>query len=138
MTDGGPDSTPVLINATPQLFVSDIAASCDFFIRMLGFAVEFTYGQPPFYAHVVRDGASLALRHVDRPVLEKLGEAMTADVDMLSASIAVHDVAALHREFEAAGATFHQALRTEPWGAQTFIVADPDGNLVLFAGNAGG
>ena len=24
-------------------------------------------------------------------------------------------------------------LRAEPWGARTFIVADPDGNLILFA-----
>jgi catechol 2,3-dioxygenase-like lactoylglutathione lyase family enzyme len=25
-------------------------------------------------------------------------------------------------------------LRTEPWGARTFIVKDPDGNLIAFAG----
>ena len=29
---------------------------------------------------------------------------------------------------------FFQTLKTEPWGARTFIVRDPDGNLVLFAG----
>ena len=85
MTDGGPTSKPILINATPQLFVSDIVASCDFFTRVLGFGVEFVYGEPPFYAQVIRDGASLALRHVDRPVMEKLAEAMKADVDMLAA-----------------------------------------------------
>jgi hypothetical protein len=27
-------------------------------------------------------------------------------------------------------------LRKEPWGAETFIVKDPDGNLLLFAGPA--
>ncbi|WP_407045994.1 VOC family protein [Mesorhizobium abyssinicae] len=31
------------------------------------------------------------------------------------------------------GARFHQTLRTEPWGARTFIVSDPDGNLICFA-----
>ena len=136
MTDGGPTSKPVLTNATPQLFVSDIVASCDFFTRMLGFGVEFVYGEPPFYAQVIRDGASLALRHVDRPVMEKLAEAMKADVDMLAASISVDDVQALYREFQAAGAAFHQDLRAEAWGARTFIVRDPDGNLLLFAGSA--
>ena len=135
MTDGGSTSKPALINATPQLFVSDIVASCDFFTRVLGFGVEFVYGEPPFYAQVIRDGASLALRHVDSPVIEKLAEAMKADVDMLAASISVDDVEALHAEFQAASATFHQALRTEPWGARTFIVRDPDGNLLLFAGD---
>ena len=136
MTDGGPTSKPVLINATPQLFVSDIVASCDFFTRMLGFGVEFVYGEPPFYAQVIRDGASLALRHVDRPVMEKLAEALKADVDMLAASISVDDVQALHREFQTAGVAFHQELRREEWGARTFIVRDLDGNLLLFAGSA--
>jgi catechol 2,3-dioxygenase-like lactoylglutathione lyase family enzyme len=125
MTDGGPTSKPVLINATPQLFVSDIVASCDFFTRMLGFGVEFVYGEPPFYAQVIRDGASLALRHGDRPVMEKL-----------AASISVDDVQALHREFQTAGVAFHQELRREEWGARTFIVRDLDGNLLLFAGSA--
>ncbi len=136
MTDGGPTSKPVLINATPQLFVSDIVASCDFFTRVLGFGVEFVYGEPPFYAQVIRDGASLALRHVDRPVMEKLAEAMKADVDMLAASISVDDVQALYREFQTVGVVFHQELRTEEWGARTFIVRDLDGNLLLFAGGA--
>jgi len=136
MTDGGPTSKPVLINATPQLFVSDIVASCDFFTRVLGFGVEFVYGEPPFYAQVIRDGASLALRHADRPVMEQLAVAMKADVDMLAASISVDDVQALYREFQTAGVAFHQELRTEEWGARTFIIRDLDGNLLLFAGSA--
>ncbi|HJR20123.1 MAG TPA: VOC family protein [Dongiaceae bacterium] len=127
---------PTLIAAVPQLFVSDIAASCAFFTDKLGFAVEFAYGEPPFYAQVKRDGAQIALRHVDRPVLDKISMAMKADVDMLAASISVDDVKSLYSEFQAADVAFHQALRAEPWGARTFIVRDPDGNLILFAGSA--
>ena len=127
---------PTLLAAVPQLFVSDIAASCTFFTARLGFAVEFHYGEPPFYAQVKRDGAQIALRHVDRPVLDKIAEAMKADVDMLAASISVDDVLALYSEFQLAGIAFHQELRTEEWGARTFIVRDPDGNLLLFAGSA--
>ena len=127
---------PTLLAAVPQLFVSDIAASCTFFTARLGFAVEFHYGEPPFYAQVKRDGAQIALRHVDRPALDKIAEAMKADVDMLAASISVDDVPALYSEFQLAGIAFHQELRTEEWGARTFIVRDPDGNLLLFAGSA--
>ena len=36
----------------------------------------------------------------------------------------------------AAGVAFAQPLKHEPWGARDFIVRDPDGNLVLFAGPA--
>ncbi len=125
-----------LISAAPQLFVSDLPASCDFFARKLGFAIDFVHGDPPFYGQVVRDGALIALRHVDEGVLNGISTAMKADVDMLASSIAVDDVKQLYLEFQAAGVVFHQALRSEPWGAQTFIVTDPDGNLLLFAGSS--
>lgn len=135
MTDGASQAT--VIAAIPLLFVSDITASCSFFTRKLGFALEFVYGEPPFYAQVKRGGAQIALRHVDRPVLDKIATAMKADVDMLAASISVDDIQALYREFQTIGVAFHQELRGEPWGAHTFIVRDLDGNLLLFADSAG-
>ena len=111
MTDRARAPKAALTKATPHLFVSDIAASCAFFARTLDFAVDFIYGEPAFYAQVTRDGASLALRHLDRPTLDQLATAMKADIDMLAASIAVDDVRALYGEFQSAGADFHQALR---------------------------
>ena len=53
----------------------------------------------------------------------------------LSASITVDDIHRLYAEFQSAGVVFHQGLRSEPWGAKAFIVKDPDGNLLLFAGS---
>ena len=46
------------------------------------------------------------------------------------------EIKQLFLEFQAAGITFFQTLKKEPWGAETFIVKDPDGNLLLFAGPA--
>jgi catechol 2,3-dioxygenase-like lactoylglutathione lyase family enzyme len=122
-------SKPTLLAAEPQLFVSDIGASCEFYTKKLGFKVAFTYGEPPFYGQVFRDGASLNLRYLDEPAIrpELRGH-------LLSASITLDDAKPLFLEFQAAGVVFHQVLRTEPWGARTFIVGDPDGNLILFAG----
>ncbi|MEZ5832505.1 MAG: VOC family protein [Dongiaceae bacterium] len=128
-------SKPVLGNAVPHLFVTDLAGSCGFFTGELGFGVDFVYGEPPFYAQVVRDAARIALRHVDRAVRDQIAAAMKTDIDMLAASIAVDDVDSLFLEFQAANVPFHQTLRTEPWGARTFIVTAPDGNLLLFAGD---
>ena len=48
---------PTLSSTAAQLFVADINASCDFFTEKLGFAVDFIYGDPPFYGQVVRDNA---------------------------------------------------------------------------------
>src|SRR5262249_36080478 len=108
---------------------TDIARACDFFTQKLGFAVVFLYGEPPFYGQVARDGVRLNLRHVDAPLFDP---ALREREDYLSASINVDDVERLYAEFRAAGAPFHQHLRKEPWGATTFVVKDPDGNLVLF------
>ena len=58
---------------------------------------------------------------------------------LLSASITVAtpaEIKKLFLAFQASGVRFSQALKKEPWGARTFIVIDPDGNLVLFAGPA--
>jgi catechol 2,3-dioxygenase-like lactoylglutathione lyase family enzyme len=125
---------PVLTAAEPQLFVSDIKAACDFFTAKLGFSVAFIYGEPPFYGQVTRDGARLNLRHVDAPAIDP---ALRDRESLLSASITVgtaEDIKQLFLEFQAAGVTFAQPLKHEPWGAKDFIVKDPDGNLVLFAG----
>jgi len=122
---------PVLLAAEPQLFVADIVAARGFYVSKLGFSEVFSWGEPPFYAQVGRDGARLNLRQLDGPALDR---ALRDREQLLSASITVDNVKALFLEYQAAGADFVQALKTEPWGARTFVVRDPDGNSVLFAG----
>lgn len=128
-TDAPKRST--LLAAEPQLFVADIGASCDFYTKKLGFAVTFTCGNPPFYGQVARDGARLNLRCMPLPILDRQ---LRDKEDLLSASVTLDDVKPLFLEYQAADVTFHHTLRKEPWGAGTFIVRDPDGNLILFAG----
>jgi catechol 2,3-dioxygenase-like lactoylglutathione lyase family enzyme len=123
---------PVLIEAQPQLFVTDIAKSCAFFTSKLGFAVAFTYGDPPLYAQVWRDGAKLNLRHVDRPLAD---HALAARESYLAATIALgtaDQVTRLFADFQAARVEFQQMLMQKPWGAIDFVVLDPDGNLLSF------
>jgi catechol 2,3-dioxygenase-like lactoylglutathione lyase family enzyme len=129
--------TKVVISATAaELFVADIKVSCDFFTQKLGFSIAFVYGEPPFYAQVKRDRGLLNLKCMDGPVIDpKLRD----QESLLSADMGVDtadDIKQLFLEFQAAGVTFFQTLRKEPWGAETFIVKDPDGNLLLFAGPA--
>jgi catechol 2,3-dioxygenase-like lactoylglutathione lyase family enzyme len=127
---------PALAGVEPQLFVADIKAACDFFTQKLGFSVVFVYGEPPFYGQVMRDGARLNLRCVDRPVFDA---AYRERESLLSATVTVdtvEDIDRLFAEFAPAGVSFHQTLQTQPWGAKDFIVRDPDGNLLCFAGPA--
>ncbi|MEM1049976.1 MAG: VOC family protein [Pseudomonadota bacterium] len=124
-----------IVAAEPQLFVSDMASACRFYAEKLGFSIGFSYGDPPFYAQVCRDGACLNLRQVDGPVFDD--DLRSRVPDALSATLILDDAKPLFLEFRKANITFHQTLRTEPWGARTFIVRDLDGNLICFAGHEG-
>ena len=128
---------PILTSISAQLFVADIQASCDFYTDKLGFVVDFVYGDPPFYAQVTRDNARLSFRHVDEPVFA--GDVRERE-DLLSASITVasaDEIEQLFLSYQALDVPFHQTLKQEPWGATTFVVVDPDRNLLLFAGPVG-
>ena len=128
-----PETQPFLSGAEPILYVTDFPASLAFFTQKLGFAVDFTYGDPPFYGVVQRDRARLCLRLVHEPVF--LGDIRERE-ELLSASITLDSAAAierLFRDYQAAGVPFHLTLKTQPWGARNFILRDPDGNLILFA-----
>ncbi len=123
---------PVLRAAEPQLFVADIGRSLQFFDEKLGFATSFAYGEPPFYARVVRDGAILNLRCVDRPVMDRAGEE-----GLLSASIVSTHLKALFLEFQEKGLAFAEPQTRQPWhapGTGPLIVEDPDGNQIMFTG----
>ncbi|HYD45326.1 MAG TPA: VOC family protein [Phenylobacterium sp.] len=123
---------PVITTCEPQVFVTDMPRALAFYTATLGFTVGFVYGEPPFYAQVVRDGAMLNLRHVDRPAIDR-----AAGPDLLSVAFGVSHAKQLFQELQERGAPFRQTLTREPWHGQgqgNFIVEDPDGNLLLFGG----
>jgi len=129
-------SKAIIVAAEPELFVANIKASLDFFNQKLGFAIAFSYGEPPFYAQVKRDGARINLKCVDSPVIDP---ELRDREELLSAAMTVataNEIKQLFLEFQCANVTFFQTLKKQPWGAQNFIVKDPDGNLLLFAGPA--
>lgn len=125
-----------IVGAEPQLFVADVERSCEFFSKKLGFSLVFSYGSPPFYAQVGRDGARLNLRRVEETVIDSK---VRDREGLLSASITVattDEIKLLFLEFQSAGVTFQQRLKRQPWSAKTFVIRDPDDNLLLFAGPA--
>ena len=135
-TEKSSPSKATIVCAEPQLFVTDIKRSCEFFQRKLGFSLVFVYGEPPYYAQVARDAAHLNLRRVERPVIEST---VRDREEFLSVSMTVataDEIKLLFLEFQSAGVAFTQTLKKQPWGAKNFIIKDPDGNLLLFAGPA--
>jgi uncharacterized glyoxalase superfamily protein PhnB len=129
-------ATPELNAAEPNLFIADFEAACAFYTDKLGFEIVFTYGEPPFYGQVRRGQALLNLRLIRRAVfvddIREREELLAASMTVGSAA----EIRTLFAEFQAAGVDFFRPLKQEPWGARTFIVRDPGGNLLLFAGTA--
>lgn len=83
-----------------------------------------------------RDGAHLNLKCVDSPVIDP---ELRDREELLSAAMTVgtaDEIKQLFLEFQSVNVTFFQTLKTQPWGARNFIIKDPDGNLLLFAGPA--
>ena len=129
-------SKATIVCAEPQLFVTDIKRSCEFFQKKLGFSLVFTYGEPPYYAQVARDAAHLNLRCVERPVIESAVRDREQLLSVFMTVATADEIKLLYLEFQSAGVAFTQTLKKQPWGAKNFIVNDPDGNLLLFAGPA--
>jgi uncharacterized glyoxalase superfamily protein PhnB len=123
----------MLKQAIPNIFVKDFRAALAYYTGPLGFHSLFVYGEPSFYAHVARDEAILAVRHVAKPVIDH-----AAGEDLLSAFVEVSDVDALYVSLNAAGARIRQAPRDEPWAMRSLIVSDLDDNLICFASSLSG
>jgi catechol 2,3-dioxygenase-like lactoylglutathione lyase family enzyme len=131
-----PAVQPILTSVAAHLYVRDLEAATRFFTTKLGFTTDFIYGDPPFYGQVSRDHAHLALRHMDESFFT---EDIRLREGLLSASITdatAEEIKQLFLAWQATDVHFYQPLRTEPWHARTFIVQEPDGNLILFAGPA--
>jgi uncharacterized glyoxalase superfamily protein PhnB len=127
---------PALTSVAAHLYVRDIPAAMNFFTTKLGFRVDFVYGDPPFYGQVSRGRVLLALRSMDEAFF---AEDIRSREELLSASITLataDEIRQLYLDYQANDVPMHQPLRNEPWQAKTFIVKDPDGNLILFAGPA--
>ena len=122
--------TPGIKRAIPVVFVSNVKASAEFYRDKLGFSIDFLHGQPPFYGSVIRDSACIHLRFVHEPAFVA---GLREREGLLSAFVVVDNAKGLFSEYRAAGISFVQPLKKEPWGGPAFIVRDLDGNWICFA-----
>ena len=101
----------MLNSAVPILFVANVETSAAFFRDRLGFAIDFLYGDPPFYGSVSCGAARLHLRFVHEPVFA-IGVREREEA-LLSALIRVDIIADLFAEYQAARIPFAQQLRED-------------------------
>ncbi len=121
----------------PELIVSDIDKSVEFYTRVLGFRVMFDRPEERF-AYLDRQGAQLMLEQpTDRAFL--LGDLQFPYGRGMNLQIEADDLTALYERVLEAGSRLTLQLE-EKWyrvgneevGQQQFVVVDPDGYLLRF------
>ncbi|MEL6665998.1 MAG: VOC family protein [Pseudomonadota bacterium] len=123
---------------TPELYVSNLETSLDFYCGLLEFTVDYDRREERF-AYLKRGGVSLMLEEpigrtwLAAPLEPPFGRGMNLQ-------IMVEDVRALYAACESAGASIFLPLETKAYQrrddtvSQTqFVVQDPDGYLIRLA-----
>jgi uncharacterized glyoxalase superfamily protein PhnB len=107
--------------AVPILSVSDLGEALDYYERVLGFEVEWKWGDPPRLASVCRDRVevNLSLSSEPNPAISKVYFQM-AGVD------------AYYSELNRTGAKVAVVLADRPYGMRDFKIVDPSGNELSF------
>jgi predicted enzyme related to lactoylglutathione lyase len=113
----------MLVGAATVFTVRDLGASVAHYRDVLGFAITFQYGEPPYYACLCRDEVSLHLRAARAPNWVSGNGAVC---------VFVSDVDALHAELAARGARVVKPPQDYPYGMRDFDITDPDGNQLTF------
>jgi len=104
-----------------SVFVSDLAAAIDFYTQKLGFALAFTWGEPPVFAGVNLDRTQIFLDQQRPP--NPTGCCLFFNVD---------DVDALYDFHRANGVGIAQAVGDRAWHMRDYTVRDLNGYYLVF------
>jgi uncharacterized glyoxalase superfamily protein PhnB len=110
--------------AAATLFVlKDVLQSVEHYRDVLGFRVEFTYGEPAFYAGVERDNVAIHLQAASETKRQPGHGAI---------NVFVTGVDALYQELKSRGARTMEEPADRPYGMRDFDIVDLDGNQLCF------
>lgn len=125
MTDA---NAPSLVCAQPWIYARDVAETCDYLVRTLGFTPWFDAGD---VAGVQRGGVPLrVMRHPE------LVDKMAGLHPPPEVRIHVNGVLALHAEHQAKGAQIELPLGERPWGDIEYTIREPNGSYITFTEDA--
>ena len=103
--------------SVPVFRVEDVTVTASYYRDVLGFEIDFVYGEPASYASVSRDDAVLNFTHARAPDWRDGG----MGVDAL---IVVADAHAVFHEMAERGANIVRPLVDQPTGMSDFVIED--------------
>ena len=113
----------------PAYVVRDVEDSLEWYREMLGFELETVNRDPQG-----EDPTSYAVLRRDEVCLHLVSESMVeAQTGSSGSQIMVRGLHALMATLEEKGVQVIRGIEEQPWGARDAIIADPDGNRVVFS-----
>ena len=124
-----PREDPALFESVaPLLSVDDLKSALDYYQRVLGFQIAWTWGEPAYLASVCRDRVEL-----------NLGERGKAGPPGASrVYIRLQGIDAYFERVSKAGAEIATPIADRPYGMRDFGVREPSGNQLDFGQPTGG
>lgn len=116
-------SAVLLRDAATLFVVRDVLRSVEHYRDVLGFRVEFTYGEPTFYAGVERGNVAIHLQASSETKRQPGHGAI---------NVFVTGVDALYQELKSRGARTQDEPTDRPYGMRNFDIKDLDGNQLCF------
>lgn len=110
-----------------ELFVDDMAASIDFYSRVLGFTLGEQHADG--YTPMINGDVYLSLNlranlPDDHPIQTIVGERVGRGIELV---MEVNDIKAMHKRVRSANWPLSGELQHQTWGLTDFRVLDPDG-----------
>ena len=111
---------------SPQLLVTDMNRSIEFYTKRLGFDLDFRYED--FYSGIIKEGYSIHLKLGTPSIEERGNRRKNGDLDI---TFSVDRIEDLFEQLSSKSVEFIQPLREMNYGKE-FYVADPDGYIIAF------
>ena len=117
----------MLTGIAPILLVKDIPTAVAYWQDKVGFTAQ-TYGEPPHFAIIQRDGIRLMLARTQGSFTPNWRvQGATSD-----AYVWVKGIDDLYAELQASGASIDFTLYDTPWGTREFGIQDIDDHDISF------
>lgn len=117
-----------IVSHSAVLLSRDVVASIAHWRDVFGFAVDNTFGDPPTFAILKRDGAFVMIGHSDTAVVPRRQQRES----LFDAYFWVDDAKAAFELMRTRGARIDYEPYLQPYGVLEFGLLDPDDQLVSF------
>ncbi|MFI5130455.1 MAG: VOC family protein, partial [Chitinophagales bacterium] len=113
------------LQAEPVLAVKDVTETVMYWHNMLGFTDKWTWGEPPTYAGVFWNGASIQFSQ--NPKLASMSKGN-------SILVRVKNLESLYQFHKEKNIEIVEALENKPWGGASYTVREINGYYIIFGG----